>query len=58
MTELVWTVRDDPRGRLVICEIDGETGSARVMSAGETEARQRAEAQARAKLEQKRGSAQ
>ena len=58
MSETKWTVRDDARGTLVTCTIDGETGSARVMSAGLDEARARAEAQARAKVEAKRGPAE
>lgn len=49
----IWTVIDTPRGKLVQCEIDGEVGAARVFSAGEDEAKQRAEAQARAKLAEK-----
>jgi hypothetical protein len=47
---VIFTVIETPRGKLVQCEIDGEVGAARVFSAGETEARQRAEAQARQKI--------
>lgn len=43
--------RTDARGTLVICTIDGETGSARVMSKGVDEAKARAEEQARKKAE-------
>lgn len=42
--------KSDARGKLVICTLDGETGSARVFTAGEEEARQRALAQAEAKV--------
>lgn len=44
-----FTIIDTPRGKLVMCEYDGETGSARVFSAGVNEAKQRAEEQARKK---------
>jgi hypothetical protein len=35
---------------LVVCTIDGETGAARIFSKGLEDAKQRAEAQARAKI--------
>lgn len=54
MTEIVFTVKPHPRGDLVTCVIDGEIGSARVFSAGLDEAKQRAQAQAEAKLKAKR----
>lgn len=57
MTDPVFSTVRDTRGVLIICTINGETGAARVMSAGEEEARRRAEAQARAKA-QARGSAE
>lgn len=57
---MIFTVIETPRGKLVQCEIDGEVGAARVFSAGEDEAKQRAEAQARQKLAEKaaRGAAE
>lgn len=55
--DLTFTTQTDARGTLVTCTLDGETGSARVMGKGLDEAKQRAEAQARAKLEAKRGAA-
>lgn len=56
MSEPQFSKRVDARGVLVICDLDGETGAARVMAKGEQDARDRAEAQARAKLEEKRGA--
>lgn len=53
VSEAKWSERRDARGVLVICEIDGETGAARVFSAGSDEAKARAEAQARAKAERR-----
>lgn len=45
--EPVFTVTEDARGKLVRCQIGEHVGAARVMSTGEQEARQRAEARAR-----------
>lgn len=56
MTEPKFTVIDGPRGRLVMCEYDGETGSARVFSNREQDARERAFEQARTKARE-RGAA-
>lgn len=56
MTEPEFTERTDARGKLIICTIDGHEGRARVFSAGEQDARDRAEAQAREKA--KRGPAE
>lgn len=56
MTEAVFTERTDARGKLIICTIGEHEGAARVMSAGEQNARDRAEAQAREK--ERRGSAE
>jgi len=53
----VFEVKRDGRGPLVICRIGEQFGAARVFSAGEEDARKRAEAQARAK-EAKRGPAE
>lgn len=47
---MTFTVTQDARGGLVTCEIAGIVGRARVLSAGVEEAKQRAEAQARALL--------
>lgn len=52
MTPLFET-RMDKRGVLIVCTINGETGAARVMAKGEQDARDRAEAQARAKLRER-----
>lgn len=56
MSEPVFTERADARGKLIICTIDGHTGTARVFSKGEQDAKDRAEAQAREKVA--RGSAE
>lgn len=53
--DAVFDEKLDARGTIITCTLDGETGAARVMSKGIEEAKQRAEAQARAKLEAKRG---
>lgn len=58
MSEPQFDTRTDGRGVLVICTIDGETGAARVMGKGVQDARDRAEKQARDKLEAKRGAAE
>jgi hypothetical protein len=39
---------------LIVCTIDGEVGAARIFSKGVDDARERAEAQARAKVAAKR----
>ena len=56
MSEPVYTVIDSQRGKLVMCEYDGETGSARVFSNREQDARERAFEQARTKARE-RGAA-
>lgn len=56
MSEPVWSERTDKRGRLIVCRIGEHEGAARVMSKGEQDARDRAEAQARDKA--KRGAPQ
>lgn len=58
MSEPAFTIIDTKRGKLVMCEIDGEQGAARVFAKGEQDARDRAETQARAKLREKRGAAE
>lgn len=58
MSEPVFTKREDARGVIWTCTIDGHEGAARVMSKGEQDAKDRAESQARAKLEEKRGTAE
>lgn len=58
MSEPVFEITDTPRGKLVTCVIDGEFGAARVLSKGEQDARDRAEQQARAKLEARREPAE
>lgn len=58
MTGPIFTIIETSRGKLVQCESDGEIGTARVFSAGESEAKQRAQAQAQSLVEAKRGSAQ
>lgn len=50
MSAAQYETRTDGRGKLVICTLNGETGAARVFTAGEEEARQRALAQAEAKV--------
>lgn len=56
MSEPVFTSRTDARGTLWTCTIDGEQGAARVFGKGVQDARDRAEQQAREKLEAKRGA--
>lgn len=51
MSEPKFTVLDTKRGKLVMCEYEGEVGTARVFSSGEQDARDRAESQAREKAE-------
>ena len=51
----VFSETADARGRLIICRIGDHEGRARVFSAGEQDARDRAERQAREKAE--RGAA-
>lgn len=46
-----FTERTDARGRLIICRIGEHEGRARVFSAGEQDAKDRAEKQAREKAE-------
>ncbi len=46
-----FTERTDARGRLIICRIGDHEGRARVFSAGEQDAKDRAEKQAREKAE-------
>lgn len=58
MTQPVFTKREDARGVIWVCTINGHEGAARVMSKGEQDARDRAEQQARDKLEAKRGATQ
>lgn len=53
----VFSTRHTTRGVLIECEYGGEIGAARVFSAGEQDARDRAEAQARAKYEAKNARA-
>lgn len=53
MSEPVFTTIISERGKLVMCEYEGETGSARVFSKGEQDARDRAEAQARSKVRER-----
>lgn len=48
-----FTVIDSKRGKLVMCEYEGETGSARVFSKGEQDARDRAFEQAKAKVRER-----
>lgn len=51
MPEPEFEERDTPRGKLIVCRIGEYEGAARVFSAGEEEARQRALAQATAQYE-------
>ena len=53
MSEPVFTTIDSPRGKLVMCEYEGETGSARVFSKGEQDAKDRALEQAQAKVRER-----
>lgn len=48
-------VKEDARGTLVICTIDGEVGAARVFSAGLDDAKKRAQEQAEAKVRERAG---
>lgn len=45
-----FTEKRDSRGALIVCEIDGVQGAARVFSAGVEDAKKRAEAMALKKL--------
>ncbi len=56
MPEPVYTIVEGPRGKLVMCEYDGETGTARVFSKGEQDARDRAFAQAQDKVRERGAS--
>lgn len=58
MSEPVFTERRDQRGRLIECRIGEHVGAARVFGAGEQDARDRAETQARAKAEAAGGVAE
>ena len=51
LLEPEFSERTDARGRLIICRIGEHEGSARVFSAGEQDAKDRAEKQAREKAE-------
>lgn len=53
MSEPKFTTLEGPRGKLVMCEYEGEIGSARVFSKGEQDARDRAFEQARAKVRER-----
>lgn len=57
MAEPKFTTLEGPRGKLIMCEYEGETGSARVFSKGEQDARDRAFQQAQAKVRE-RGAAE
>lgn len=47
-----FTTTTDGRGDLVVCTLDGVTGTARIFSKGELDAKQRAEARARQLLKE------
>ena len=57
MTQPVYTVIDaGPRGKLVMCEHNGEVGTARVFSKGVQDACDRAFEQAQAKVRERAAS--
>lgn len=53
MSEPIYTIVEGPRGKLVMCEYEGEIGTARVFSKGEQDARDRAFEQAQAKVRER-----